>query len=543
MMRRKTPSSILRKGLFAALLSGTALSPAIGIAQVPVNDGQNISEAVTQNQTSQQQLAEITRIRNLEQQQLETMGSFGPLGDLFGGASFSNSGSQSDFYTNMEEFAFDPCAINLCQGGSDVIGTTDINEAEEWTSRNFFASDIIGYEEERDLREVRRRGQVYASVKGLALSTITSNDLAGAGEEADALEQIVESSNTLRGDIRANSAIALAAYKVELQQLAVLTSLLEVEAMETISGSQIYHETGGTSFPDAFKEGDFDANDSTQRVRVTPPQQGSAGGSGFGGGLIGAIGGDGLSGLSSILGDSGLGSVIGNGGGLGGLMGSVGSGELPNIAPENLSLGTIIGDSASLAHSALPEGVSQQTRAGLSMVETGMAKGGVEGRTSALMGISQARAEAGGNTSLSSALNTGALALSEGSTGMAVNFAKGALRDLSKNGVVGQNASFLESQISQVESGSLDASTLVLNASTLLAAQGSDANAQISQILAVDPAQVTDEYLQSIFSDTIEELGQSTGVNDLSALANSLRNVGQDDIEGLRRTMEQASRK
>lgn len=536
-----------RRGIAVALLSCSALTPLafpdVVHAGVPVIDTKNIAETAKQAQTGLNQLTELTQLRSLAQEQLATLGDFGPLGDLFGGSSFSDVGSSSDFYTNMESFAFDPCAINLCTGGGDVVGTTDIGEARKWVEKNFWASDVIDFEQHRDLQEIRRRGRIYAAVNGVALATVTSNDLAGAGEEASALEEIVEASDTLRGDLRANSAIALAAYKIELQQLAMLTSLLEVQAMETISGTEVYYEGGSTSFADAFKEGDFADNDKTKRVRVTIPTKGSAGGIGFGGGLLGSIASGGsLSDLASSLGaDSGLSSVLDGGGGIGGLLSSVESGALPTLSPDDLSIGTMISDSAALAHGALPEDATKTLSSGLSMVETGMARGGTAGRTSALLGASQALSEASGNSSLSTALNTGGLALDGDTPDMAIAFANGALRDLRDNGIVGKSASFLEGQIAKVENGTLDAETLVLDSSALLAKYGSDANAEVASILSVDPSMVDDTYIQRVVSDTIETIADSTGITEMSSIATTLRDVDESDLSSVRSVFEEAS--
>jgi hypothetical protein len=542
MTPRKTP--FFTRGIAVALLSCTSLTtvglPNKADANWLTFDSSNFSEASTQTSTILSQLQELTNIRNLATQQLETLGDAGPLGDLFGGSAFSDLGSKSGFYENMESFAFDPCAINLCQVGDNPVGTTDIAEAREWAEKNFYASDPLDYETERDLREVRRRGRIYSAVNGVALATITSNDLAGAGDQADALEQIVESSSSLRGDLRANSAIALAAYKIELQQLAMLTSLLEVESMASIDSTSLYHEAGGTEFPDAFVEGDFAANDPTQRTDVTVPTKGSAGGMGMGGGLLGAISnnGGGLSGLASSLGsDSGLASVLGGGSGVNGLMSSMQSGILPSLDPSNLSLSTVLADSAGLAHSILPSDAAAEIRSGLSMVQTGLSNGGSNGRTDALLGISQTLASANGNTNLGAALNTASLAITKQDANMAINFANGALRDLENNGLTGGSSDYLRSQISAVENGTGDLRTLVLDASAILANNGSDPSPDIARILSVDPAGADDTYLKNLLAQAIDTVGYNTGSSDLEEIARAVESVNEQGVEEARRAL------
>lgn len=540
-----------RRGLVGALLSCTAItiSATASHAQgIGVIDLRSVSEQITQTQTQISQLTELTNIRNLEMDQLMAIGEFGSLGGLFGGSGGGSGGggigSDSDFFTNMENFAFDPCAINLCQGGNDPVGTTDLEEAREWAQQNFYAADVLDYETERDLREIRRRGVIYAATNGVALATVTSNDLANAGEGAQVLEDLSAQSTDLRGDIRANSAIALAAYKVQLQQLAMLTSLLEIEAMNAIDNTSIYHETGGSSFANALNEDDFATNDPSQRIRVTIPNQGSAGGLGMGGGLIGAVGGNGggLSGLLADLGSgSGLSNVLGNGSDpLANLVSSMESGALPSINPNDLSLSTVLADSASLAEMALPENVGTEIGNGLSLIQNGLANGGTQGNVNTLMGLSQTMAGAGGNDSLVSALNAGTLSLLNGDTDMAISFAEGVIRDIQSNGVTGATPQYLRDQIAGTENGTVDITTLVMDAAAILANSGRDANPDVAQVLALDPQQVSEQNLQDLLAEALESLAGSTGDAAMRELAGAVRSIDEASIEEIRIALAEA---
>ena len=271
--KTRLPSGRAPALVVAALLAASATPAHAKWPTIDVAQNAKLAEVV---QNIRSQLSELTQMKSLMSEQLSVFGEFGSLGDLFGGDAFSSIGSKAEFYENMKEFAFDPCAISLCTTGSNPVGTTDITEAMDWAKQTFYTAKTLNNEERRDLEEVRRRAVVYASMNGMALANVVQNDLAGAGGEADALEQIVESSQNLRGDIRANSAIALASYKVELQKLAVLTAMLNVEASSSMAATSIYHEEGGTEFPDAFIDGDYSPNDPTFRVRVTVPEKGSS---------------------------------------------------------------------------------------------------------------------------------------------------------------------------------------------------------------------------------------------------------------------------
>lgn len=276
MKRRNTISRKLAAAFLGALISCTAMTSAQAGGWPMFDAGAN-AKALVQIQTLKNQFTELSNMKNLMQDQVAAFGEFGVLGDIFGGDAFKNVGSKSDFYANMENFEYDMCAVNLCTVGNSPNGTTDYDEATEWAKRNFWTSETLTGSQERDITEVRRRAVVYSAVNGMALATVTHNELASAGEQADALEKIVESSQSLRGDIRANSAIALATYKIELQKLATLTAMLNVEASAAMSATGIYHEEGGTKFPDAFIDSDFATNDGGRRLFVTPPEKGSKG--------------------------------------------------------------------------------------------------------------------------------------------------------------------------------------------------------------------------------------------------------------------------
>ncbi len=118
-----------------ALLSCTALisaSQASAFGGVNVVDFGAIAQLTESVSTEQSQNIELNQIKNLEQQQLDAMGQAGGRGSLLGSSGMAPAGSSSDFYQSMTKFAFDPCAVNLCQGGQNPIGTTDIEEARDW---------------------------------------------------------------------------------------------------------------------------------------------------------------------------------------------------------------------------------------------------------------------------------------------------------------------------------------------------------------------------------------------------------------------------
>jgi len=240
----------------------------------PVRDQENVNNTGEIAATTQQTLTEAERLRQLAEEQLNAMGRAGSGMSIINSPAYAGLGSQSDFYANMEKFGFDMCAINLCQVGDNPTDTTDIDEARDWANRTFFASIGIDNFEMDDLREVRRRALAYTAANSLALSTTVHNDLAAGGGSAQAMEQLVDSATSRREDLQANSAIALAQYKILVQQLAVLTALLDVQSAQAIQDTNYYHEEGGVEFPDAYIEGDYRV-DGTHGNTLTIPEKGS----------------------------------------------------------------------------------------------------------------------------------------------------------------------------------------------------------------------------------------------------------------------------
>lgn len=532
MMMRPNKNTFTQK-LLAALLSCTAIvSASSATAGVPTIDFSSLTQLKNLISNGQLQNLELTQIKSLEQQQLDALGKAGGLGSLFGSQGLSSLGSQSDFYSNMEKFAFDPCAVNLCQVGDDPVGTTDIDEAREWAMKNLFAGDIITGEEERDLREIRRRGVLNAAVNGVALATITHNDLAGAGGQADSLDEIVAASQDLRGDMRANSAIALATYKVELQKLAMLTSLVEIQGMANINDVDIYHEDGGTKFSDARIDGDYAVDSPTTRIKVTPPKQGSSGGGGLGGALI-----------NSLSGDSSVMDILSSNGKIGAqnlpktidqLKSDIQTGVLPSISPDKFNMSTIIADTVSVAQASLTKSGSLDLQNSMTMIQSGMSKGGAQGNTTAMLGLATTYASTGGNSTLSAALNTASIAMDSGNTDAALSFANGVLRDLGKTGAQNQFKDFLTSSMAEVESGTRPASSLILDAAAIFASKGSDANQNAANILQFDPAEIGEAFFRDQVAEAMEVISESIGDQKLANVAGTLRNISEADVASLR---------
>lgn len=271
----KHHKTTIRTAVFAIAAASMFVGSGV-MAQVPVRDsGVNSNTGSTANAMANVN-AQTTLTRQATQ---EIQAAVGPAGNspLMGAGALGDAiGTGSAFYQNMQRFSYDMCAVTLCEN-SDPVGSTDIEEVREWAMENFFSDEILDEPTRRDLMEIRRRARVYATTNALSLAVTIHNDLAGADGTANALEDKVNQAAHLRADVQANSAILLAQYKVSLQELAVMNATLAVLASDGITGTNIYHEEGGSSFADALNDDDFSDAGFTTRTRVTPPERGSAG--------------------------------------------------------------------------------------------------------------------------------------------------------------------------------------------------------------------------------------------------------------------------
>ena len=271
----------------------TVWGKALGVSVLCLSFGQSalaqgypVADAQTRANTAAaaEATASTNSLTTLMTQSTEEMkAAIGPAGNIGGvGPGVAGAvGSGSQFYQNMQKFGFDMCAVSLCRGG-DPVGTKDIEEARTWAMKNLYTQGdgngrALDESSLWDLDEIRRRAVAYSATNALALSVTLHNELAGADGTANALESKVGEAAHIRADIQANSAILLAQYKVQLQQLAVLTTQMDVMATSAINGTDFYHEEGGSRFADAFLEDDFDRSSAGKpitRKAVSRPARG-----------------------------------------------------------------------------------------------------------------------------------------------------------------------------------------------------------------------------------------------------------------------------
>lgn len=260
--------------LYSSLLSFTLAVPqAATAAMALVKDAELNAKQNKQLALQAQANDEERKQTELAKTQNKAIGEPGTHDNILKTPAWNELGSQSQFYQNMEKFGFDMCAINLCPGGDNPTDTKDIDEARAWAERNLFASTKLTTDQEDDLTEIRRRAIAYTASNAFALSTTIHNELVSSNGTAAALEEFAKSAASARNDTQALSGITLEMYKVTIQQLAVLSAMLDLEAAQALQHADLYHENGGTTFADAYIRSDF--RDDLTRQSYTPVTKGS----------------------------------------------------------------------------------------------------------------------------------------------------------------------------------------------------------------------------------------------------------------------------
>ena len=518
--------------LFAlTLLPAPALSfmGAGGVSVIDHTANSKLAESLT---AQQNHMVELNLIRALEHQQLDAFGRSGPMGKFRFQNETGIDASSPGFRKSMQSLAFDPCVVNLCQVGSNPAGTTDVGEVQDWAMKNFYASDIIDPMSIRDLREVRRRAIVSASVNAMALATITRNELATSGGRLGAFEEAMSGALNLREDIRINSAIALATHKAALQQLAIAASLLEVSAMSNIADSDIYHEAGGIRFPDALIDADFAPEDPLKRIDVTAPVRGHSGNSVFKGNLLAAALQPGLQNIQFNKGNAHESPISEKP--------EIAFGNLLNVNPEKITMSRIVADSASLANNSYdrtkaPKGIS----AAFNLIKKGLSTDNSIGRAKAIMGLAKIHAIAGGDELLAESIEIGVTAMN--SREAAIEFANGVIDVINSSESDSQFADYIRNSIFEMNAGVQDPSILVLDATAILAGSAGKSGTMARNLLLVDATAADGGYFRESMSEAMEILSEHTGNNRYAEISKMLQDISESDLQRLKDEIRQGN--
>lgn len=273
---QKRTKKILLKTTVATIALLTSYS---ANAQVPVTD-----QAVTQNTANissavNNQVNLLRETKKIQENTFKSIGNFGalsPLSEETGWEDFKDGGK---FGEAMREYSTNTCAIVVCKAekGGEEADLTDLQTARSWIEKSFFPNDRTTTDQNNDLLAIRGKAAREASLSAYSLSLISRDSLAQVGDQSTKLESIVTSADSLREDMRANSAIAIAQYQQNAQMLALLTSLVENESVRILASSSISPMEGGSdpeSIPNAYNEDDYDLYGN--RVTITQTSEGES---------------------------------------------------------------------------------------------------------------------------------------------------------------------------------------------------------------------------------------------------------------------------
>lgn len=510
--------------------SGLALSAGMALALVvapvsgaraggyPVIDTSSIAQLKTMVTHMRGLVSEFTEVRAMMGDMLSAFGEFGVMPDVLKGTVFAGIGSESDFYANMAKYGFDPCAINLCQSGDNPAVFTDIAQARAWTMKNLFVNRRMVGNEQENLMEVRRRAVAYTASNALGLSKTIHGELIQSGTAVQSLETIIAGAADLRGDVRANSAVALAQYKAQLQQIALLTAMVDVASTRAIRDLDLFDPEGGDTIPTAIIDTDFvGGNLGKGRVRVTQPARGSAsgGGSSLGGSLLGAALGSALPPeISSILRDTPIGAAVSAaaGGSFSGILGS------SVQAAGAFGKGDLFSDALSVAGEVLRSTGNSQIASAVDLVGRGVSGSSAtdqRGNFEAILGLGSMVAQQVGDPRLSSGIALAGKLVRGG--GSPIDFAKGVATDI--GGADPAAADWLSGRIKSFEGGAAAPESLLLDAAYASARQA-DPTGRVAAILQGDPAGMASADVIGIARQALDLAGSISGnkaIKDVSA--------------------------
>lgn len=243
----------------AAMVSGLVLSASPASALVAVIDNQVASNTANAVNAINQQLSELKKITSLNTDIFNSVGKFGTIEDLrtlSQWQDFKDGGSMAEA---LASFGPNTCAVVACGTGGQQADLAQLSDARSWVDKSFFINKAPSLSDQSNLTKVRSKAMVESSMSGYSMALMARENLTKAKKSSQDLESLVAGATDLRTDMRANSAIAIAQHQVMVQQLAMLTSLVEMQASQQLaSSSDFIDASGASSPPQVYDPKDYD---------------------------------------------------------------------------------------------------------------------------------------------------------------------------------------------------------------------------------------------------------------------------------------------
>lgn len=489
----------------AALAMASVAAPAF--AQVAVIDQAVISNTANAVSAINNQTNETRKITSINEDIADTIGQYGSLDDLRQlpqWQEFKDGGAMAEA---MATFGPNTCALVACGTGGQEAELDDLSATREWVSKNFFVKDAPSLSEQNNLSKLRNKAMVQSSMAGYSMSMMARQDLSRAQKKSQDLEDLVSGSDTLRADVRANSAVALAQYQVQVQQLAMLSSLVEIQASQQLAASGDYVDAGGGEAPpEVYQAGDYDPV-TGRRISTSVDDEGVATGQKAGNAPSGS--GNRQEGSSVPSGNAG-GS---NNQGAAATQGTLFTGTNP-LVPRDPSY-------ANTAQQLIQTGADvlrQNGNTGAANVLSGIGSSlsGVSSNPYGVVWSSAGATAYSSSPDLYNVIQTAEQAARTGNQSQMNNLLSVAQSVAQTSGDSNALAIMAQTNQSWQQNGSADAQNVALNAAYVISQYGGYPQAEAtSNILLLDPSQASSEQLYQLGTQTAESFSQSahTGLN------------------------------
>lgn len=222
----------MRRSILALIfVTATTITQPVAAQGIPTIDFKVITNTLQTVSTLQKQINEINQVVNTGKQ---IYGAIGQIG------TFNLSGLTSiamGLLPSVGQFMPNPCAQFNCSGGSPDLSS--FTSARSWVGNNFFtnngsSSGASNADQGNLIMQRRLSANQNAAQDGYAMA-LTSRSLASkVPNEAKQMETVVNSADSLRGDVKANTAVLLKIYAQDAQTLSLLAALLEVQASQSL---------------------------------------------------------------------------------------------------------------------------------------------------------------------------------------------------------------------------------------------------------------------------------------------------------------------
>lgn len=264
---KKRLMTIVRRSALVAALS--TFLPVSSMATVPVVDGAVIGNTAAMRALALKELESLLQMLLVDQRILNAIGQAGQdtVAHLMQSPEwqvFTSGGLHAGDFFNLVP---NTCAITTCSVDQGNAVITSVADARAFLERSFFANRPITEDERINLSDIRQNAARDSAISGLALAMSTNSSLTQASSRMTSLENLTQSAESVRGEIKANTLVQLAQLNEMSRQTALLAGLLEIQATQALAQDRSYMQVYGGSDVLTTRTNDAYARDGVTQVR------------------------------------------------------------------------------------------------------------------------------------------------------------------------------------------------------------------------------------------------------------------------------------